>query len=311
MAGEDDDKDVNQPDTMGLSAEEIAAMNDDDEDEKQVVDDLADDDDEDDTEDDDSDEDGDEKDDKKVTDKSVSEKTEPVAEIVEETEAENEETKPDIKEFVANPYIERIENYNEKLAEIETKQTELDTRLEDGDIDLKEYTQQLRKLNEQETDLKMSKMIADNEEKQLIKAVTDKWDWFQEQFFTKPANKIYSENNMLYAAFNAKTMELAAIPANEGKSGAWFLEEADRQVRKLFVGKDDKDNVVDINKNGNRKPDLKNIPKTLGSLPAATNSEASENEFADIDNLEGMEYESALALMEAKDPAKAARYSRA
>lgn len=291
---DDDDKDVNNVDTMGLSPEELAAINGDDDD-TEALDEIAGDDDDDDDDDDD-----------KNTDSKDAKESDKAASDAADTQTDDAEE----KQFVPNVTIERDAEYETKLADITSQRDELTKQLEEGDIDLATYIAKDRALGTAETDLRTDKIYADNKEKELLKEVADKWQWQQEQFFESSANKIYGENNMLFAAFNAKTMELAANPENEGKSGTWFLKEADREVRKLFnIGKDasGKDNIVDINKN--RKPDLSNIPKTLGTLPAADSTETGDNEFSYLDNLTGMEYEQAIAQI-AKDPVKEARFLR-
>lgn len=297
---DDDDKDTSNIDAMGLSPEELAAINGDDDDETEALDEIV------------GEDDVDEDDEK-------SEKTDSKAEQNAEQNADNkaatdaggtQEDDTEEKQFVPNVTIERDADYETKLAAIVSQRDELTKQLEEGDIDLATYISKDRALGTAETDLRTDKIYADNKEKELLKEVADKWQWQQEQFFESPSNKIYGENNMLFAAFNAKTMELAAKPENEGKSGTWFLKEADREVRKLFnISKDasGKDNIVDINKN--RKPDLSNIPKTLGTLPAADSTETGDNEFSYLDNLTGMEYEQAIAQI-AKDPVKEARFLR-
>lgn len=295
---DDDDLKI---DTTGLSDEEIEALeSDDDED---ALDDILDDDDEKQEKGKKSDpvpdevDDDDEPEAKKTTDKAVE-----TTEATDEAEVDDKSA----PEFIPLLRAEKVENYDERMADINTKLDDLDSKLEDGDIDLKQYTKEVRALSEEQTDLKMAKLTADNAEQNNLDVATQRWQWEIDQFFGEEANKIYKDSKMLSAALDAAVKEIAGKPENVNRNGAWFLKEADKEVRKEF-GKATPDNkVVDIK--GARKPNLTNIPKTLGNLPSADTNEIGDNEFAYLDDLEGMDYENALASLERKDPEKASRY---
>ncbi|MFA6039886.1 MAG: hypothetical protein WC733_00100 [Methylophilus sp.] len=297
MAGKNNFSDE---DLAGLTDEEKAALNDttDDVDLEEAVGDLDED------SDDDQDDDAGDTDDVEVD----ASKDKPAAKVEEKQDLADFEEVEEAPQFIPNMRVEKVEDYDAKIEAITTKRDELLKQFDEGDIDLATFTKEDRALGAEEVDLKTSKVLADNQEKQNIHIQTQRWEWEQEQFFEQPANQIYADNEMLAAAFNAKVMALAKVGAESGsnKSGSWYLKEADKEVRKLFnIQPETKANVVDIK---DRKPDLSKIPKTLGTLPQADNEDTNSGEFASLDRLTGMALENELARLQKVDPDKVERY---
>jgi hypothetical protein len=296
-----DDLDDDKINTEGLSDEEISALSDSDEDEADVLDDLT----------------GDE-DDQQVVEKADNKADKIDAKKTDaDVKAESSETADEVKaadapEFLPVMRVDAVEGYEEKRAALEAKMADADDKLENGEIELKEYTKVIRATSDELNDLKSAKQMADFQLAQNIDTAKQKWDWEQDQFMNDDANKIYIGNSMLLAALNAKVIEIANMPdAQNGKSGTWILKQADKEVRKLLSNQmTDVDNPKVTHITNNRKPDLKDIPKTLANIPAAENTGTGEDEFGYLDNLDGMDYERAVAAID-KDPAKAERFARA
>lgn len=284
----DNDDDL---DTTGLSAEEIAALND-DSDESANEDNDAD---EPDLPDADADEEDDVPDADEPSDTPAA-KNEPEGEDADESAQPLEDDSP--KSFTAQLQADHVEDYDNKLKEITDKRDALLTQLEAGDIDLQTFVRSDRELSTLETDLRIDQTTAENAAKQNRNIAIQKWNWEQEQFFSEKANKIYEENKPIGAAFDSVVKDLASKPENANKTGMWFLKEADRQVRELFGKKAD-------SKTESRKPNLDKVPKTLNDLPTAAISETNNNEFAYLDKLDGMQLEVALRKM---TPEQEARY---
>lgn len=307
MAG----KDIADEDMSKLSDEEREALGlDDGEDE--ALDEIAEGDDDenpdedaleaDDSDDSEEPDDGDEKDDSDAQEADDSKK----ADLSEFEDDDNDE-----KRFIPNLKADSIENYEERMTDFQTKRDELLAKLEDGDIELTDYVKQDRALEAQETDLKMQKLQNDNIIKQNMHQQAERWKWEQETFFEQEANKIYTEDSLLAAAFQHKVMELARIEAEKdsNKSGMWFLREADKAVRERFnIGSDKQPKEKEVK---NRKPNLSDIPKTLNKLPSVENGEVSDSEFAYIDKMDGEAQERELARLSKVDPAKLERYLQA
>ena len=212
--------------------------------------------------------------------------------------------------FVPQPTAPPVENYTGRMQEFSKQKEALLERLRDGDIDIEEYEKSKNTIIEQEFELKLAHRDYENSIRQQQETAKQKWEWEQEQFFENEANKIYRDEGILgtamSAALNKKVIELANDPANVKRSGTWFLNEADRQVREAMNMAPQKQTA---GKPNNRKPDLTSIPKTLSNLPAAESTETGNGEFAYLDKLEGVELEQALAAI-SRDPAKEARYLR-
>ena len=274
----------------GLSPEEIAAINGDDNDDENL-DEIIGDDADDDTQEADS-HDGDETIDAAETDE--------VKEDVEQS------SKDDDVQFQPQITLQPVENFNEKIKSFKEEKEKLRNKLSDAEIDLDEYERLKDELTEQETDLKLQQRDYENEVKRKTSEGTQKWEWEQEQFFGRDANKIYGTNKLMSAALDAAVKQLANDPVNANRTGSWFLEQADEQVRQLLGGSK-KDNTK--KEEQKRKADLSILPKTLADIPAAENTETGGGEFDYLDKLDGVDLERELSKI-ARDPAKEARYLR-
>ena len=230
--------------------------------------------------------------------------------------------------FTPRLVSEDVAKINEEIAAIREKKTALIQEFEDGDLKHTEYMASLNELNTNETNLRIKAAQADFTEKQNVSMSEQRWEWEQDRFFEEPAHAVYQDDALMRAALDVAVKGLATNKDNVGKSGRWFLEEGHRMVSKRFrleavpktdEKEDDKDDKGDKNnkqdakdkdqKNpksrAGQKPNLKEVPKTIGNLPAAEGNEAGETEFDKIDKLVGIEYEEALARM---SPEQAKRY---
>lgn len=195
------------------------------------------------------------------------------------------------REFNTVLAVEPVEDYDNKMKDIADKKAALRSQLDDGDIDLNKYEEEKDKLVQQETDMLIKQNNAISAQKQNEHNAKQRWDWEQEQFFEQKQNEIYSDP-IIGAALNTAVINLAKDPKNVDWSGSKILAEADKMVRERF-----KLTAPANKKPDARKPDLSGIPKTLGDLPAAENTDTGNTEFAHLEKLEGMELEAALAKM--------------
>jgi len=209
-------------------------------------------------------------------------------------------------EFQPQTVTQPVENFDARMKALEDQKADLRRQLNEGDIDLEKYEELKDKVAEEATELRLQQRDHENELKRKTTEGAQRWQWEQDQFFGRDANKIYNTNKILGSALNTAVIDLANDPANGNRDGAWFLEEADRQVRALMGG-----NIPAGKPEGkpNRKPDLTGIPKTLSNVPAAENTETGGEEFIYLDKLSGAALEAELAKI-ARDPAKEARYLR-
>lgn len=219
--------------------------------------------------------------------------------------AEVSETANVPEPFMPTYQAEPVENFDGKMQELLDAKKDLRAKLNEGEIDLDSYEEQKDALITQEFVLREMNTKASISSEQKAQTAHLRWEWEQEQFFESESNKMYLENRMLMAAMNTAVKDLADDPAHDNKNAAWFLKEADRQVRASFGVNGTATSAAPNQPVVSRKPDLSIVPKTLGGLPAAELSETGSDEFANLDNLDGMALESALSKM---NPEQQSRY---
>ncbi len=215
---------------------------------------------------------------------------------------------PVSEEFNPRIEVEAVEDYDGKMTAFDEQKAGLLNQFNDGDIDMSEYQEQRDVIEKDIRKLERDNDRAINAAEQNSNSNLQRWQWEQDRFFGDEANKIYKDNTMLASAFDTRVKELAADENNGNRSMQWFLEEADRNVRAVMLGKSAPVVVDDKDKNNGKRPaaDLSKIPPNLGDVPAADLNEAGDDaEFAFLDKLDGMEFEAALAKM---SQAQADRY---
>lgn len=197
------------------------------------------------------------------------------------------------------------EDYEDQLKAANDAIEVLDKTLADGDIDYAAHAKENRVLSTTLADLSAMKREAEFVAGNNDLMADQHWNWEVERFVEE--NEQF-KNPVVYGALRGALEELYADEDNSGKSYRWFLREAASGVQSAFnldpvvvpVDEGTKDEEVQrteqIQKEHTDKPQDP-PPKTLASIPAAAAEEESADEFAQIDKLEGMELEAALAKM--------------
>lgn len=196
------------------------------------------------------------------------------------------------------------ENLDAKLADVEARAADLLSKLKEGDIDLPDFIAQNQAINDERMQLRLVQEQARWAEQQNETTRAQRWQWEQERFFGQEKAGIYKDPIVL-AALSASVQQLAGDAANSNRAPAWFLEEADRQVReRMNIGAPRQEKPG----KPNRQPDLSATPKTLANLPAAEIPDTGADEFAYLEKLldkDPMAYEAALRKL---TPEQEARY---
>jgi len=193
------------------------------------------------------------------------------------------------------------EGLEEKLAGLDTRTAELLEKFKSGEIELPDFMAQKGEIDAERLQLTLAAEQARWAKSQNEDARAQRWKWEQERFFGQEKAAIYKDP-LLLAALNASVKQVAAAPENANKPSSFFLEEADRQVRKRFnMGAD----AGGQSKSKTKQPDLSGVPKTLANLPSADMAETGADEFAYLDKLDGIALERALAKL---TPEQEARY---
>lgn len=289
-----------------LSPEELEAINGSDYDDAEIdaLKSLAGDDDEDDTDGDDRGED-----DAEVGE--ASSETDSAATGANDSPAVDE---PDEK-FSPTYRAQLPADYDEQLTALKQEFANLAEQFKQGDIDFEEYkalTDQLADRRDALTSLRTKAEISREMQEQ---SAEQEWQWTIRRFVAKTAR----EEKIDYRSDEAKRNDLdafvkvlAANPANANKDGDWFLNEAHRRVKTLHgiaetpAQKSSPPSKPDAPVS--RRPRLEAVPKTLASVPGSDGPGDIGDEFADIDKLDGVALERAIARM---SPQQREKYARA
>ena len=234
---------------------------------------------------------------------------------------EKADEKPEaVKEYKQNSVrmdVKPVEDYDNKIADFNRQLDDLVEKLDNGDISLKEYSVESRKIQTDETELILQQREALNASsfnKRLDEADADtankQWASTVDKFLRQDSNTLYTSNEQLNAALD-KTVKYLATTEPEADP-SYYLEESDRILRARYpalFGEVTKP-ADEVEKTAEtRKPNLKDIPKTLANLPSADMNETDGSEFSYLEKLAGFRLEQAIALI-SKDPAKEERYLR-
>lgn len=186
------------------------------------------------------------------------------------------------------PFVPTYQVDSDQLEGIQTKLAEIDQRLEDGDIDIVEYTRQRDPLIRQQTEIELAHKFNAQQAEQL-------WKHEQGLFFAQ--NQEYRTDPVLNGALRSVFKQLDT-EENSGKSGYEILLEA-KQLVEARIG-------AASTKKEDPKPDptprprtpareAAQLPKTLADTIPAEENPAGQDEFAHLDKLEGLDYERALS----------------
>lgn len=318
MAKNMDDED--NRDNMGLSEDELAALEADDDDIDAMKEIAGDDDDEDlddagaDDDDDDDDQDGDED---EAGDAAVEAEAKRSAKPgdaaaddgdagAEQDGAGADDDGDGLGEFQSSYKAEAVENFDARMQEFSDSKKALRAQLANGDIDMDAYEDQKDAIVAQEQALREQNLKATIASEQAEQAAQDRWKWEQERFFADKSNAIYNDA-LTMGMLDMAVKQLAQDPKNAARTAPWFLAEADKLVRERTGATRTEATKTDPKKEteAKRKADLSKVPKTLSNLPAAELNDTGTDEFAHLDNLSGLKLEVAIAKM---TPAQQARY---
>lgn len=212
-------------------------------------------------------------------------------------DAEEDSSKQD--GFVPQFDASAPEGISEQIAALDEQELALEAKFANGEIDTHELSRAMREISSKRTELVIDQKQAEWAAKQNVEFEQQFNKRITKQFFERPAAKLY-EDEIMYSVLDRT---VAALRAKDPAKGyEWALNEADRQVRKRFNTGTEPANEV---KQQKREPDLSKVPKTLAQLPAAEMAETGNEEFAHLDKLDGIALEQALRKL---TPEQEARY---
>ena len=197
------------------------------------------------------------------------------------------------------------ENYEDQLHETNEAIEALDAQLAESEIDYATHAKQNRTLTSTLSELAAMKREAEFVVGNNEVMADQHWNWEVDRFVDE--NDQF-KNPVVYGALRGALEELYADEANTGNPYRWFLREAATSVRDAFnldtpaIPASEGTKGDEVRRAEQIQADRKGNPqdpppKTLGAIPAAAETEESTDEFAQIDKLEGMDLEAALAKM--------------
>jgi hypothetical protein len=230
----------------------------------------------------------------------------------ENTESNNDDA--DAEAFKPKYQAQLPQDFAAQIDSIKTETRTLAQQFKEGDIDLDEYNIKVEALNEKRDGLMQQKLKADIFSEMDHQTAEQQWQWTINQFTSKTAKSEgidYRKDQEKAADLDIFVKRLAESPANSDKPMDWFLVEAHKRVMALHcIAQTDasapKDKLKEAKES--RKPPLGNAPKTLAQVPGGDGPGDMGNEFNDLDGLDGIDLESAIAKM---TPAQRERFAKA
>lgn len=203
------------------------------------------------------------------------------------------------------------EGHAEQLAALTEADSALAAKFESGEIDFNEFRAQSAELNQRRLELSKAQIKAEISAEMGEQTAEQEWQDTIKQFMTaaKPEGIDYRKDEAKRNDLDKYVKALAADDDNADKPMRWFLEEAHRIVKAkhgILTAAPKAD--APAGKPAARKPDASTIPTTLAHVPGSDGPGDISDEFAEIDRLEGMEQEDAIARM---TPAQREKYLKA
>lgn len=241
----------------------------------------------------------------------------PVAADPAEKTPESADPAPDqaSESVVAPTYNAQLpDDYDEQVAALKSETRTLAEKFKAGELEFDDYQTQLDQLNERRDQLAEIRLKASISEEMKEQTQEQLWHSAVNKFVTTTARVEgidYAKDAEKQADLDSFVKTLASNPKNGDKTFDWFLTEAHKRVKALHGITDKKDDPGDPPKKDDppakptRKPPIESVPKTLAHVPGSDGPGDVGGEFADLDALEGMELEQALAKL---SPAQRDRY---
>lgn len=205
---------------------------------------------------------------------------------------------------------------DQQIIAVQTEKKALAQKFRDGDIDLDEFNTQSDAIESKRDELNRVKIKAELYDDMNTQTGEQVWANTVNSFVTNVAKAEgidYRADAEKAGDLDLFVKRLAENKANDGKPMNWFLQEAHKRVKALH-GLQDKaakeetpQDKLKTAREG-RKPPLDAAPKTLAQVPGGDGPGDVSGEFSDVEGLDGLELEDAIARM---TPAQRERFLKA
>lgn len=210
------------------------------------------------------------------------------------------------------------EDFADKKADVDRRAAELREKFKAGEIELDDYEAQRDQIEQERDGLRTMELKAEISKEMNQQTVEQQWHSAIDRQIAaaaKPENGgiDYRADTEKMNDLDAFVRQLGARAENADKTMDWFLQEAHRRVLALHGINTQKpaasapaaDPVKDaVDK---RKPPTAAVPPSVAHVPGSDGpGDIAGDEFADLDRLEGVELEAALARL---SPAQREKYA--
>lgn len=190
-------------------------------------------------------------------------------------------------------------DYDDQIKAIKDEDAALRQKFKDGEIDIDERDAGLAALAEKREGLVIQRAKAEIAQEMSQQSAQRQWESTVATFLTGAAKEEggfdYRKDDGKRADLDQFLKILADKPENADKPMDWFLQEAHKRVKALHgVAPAPKRETVEEAVAKRRAP-VSAMPKNLSQVPGSDGPGDVDGEFADIERLEGLEYEAAIA----------------
>jgi len=205
------------------------------------------------------------------------------------------------------------EDYDAQVKTLNEETSALGQKFRAGEIEFEDYETQQAALLQRRDDLREIKIKAEIASEMGAQSAENEWMATVNSFVSATAKAEginYATDTEKQADLDLFVKRLAESSANNDKPMRWFLEEAHKRVKALHgIATPEKKQDDQVSpKPLQRKAPTEAIPKTLAQVPGSDGPGDVADEFANLDNLEGLELEDALRKM---TPEQRERYAMA
>ena len=190
-----------------------------------------------------------------------------------------------------------------KLAGIDQRIRELRAKRDEGEIGMDEFDAEKDALDNERLELTIAAKQAEWAAKQNVEVENQLRVRETNRFFSQAANKMYSEDEILYSVLDATVRKLQRDPDTKDNGYAWHLEEANRQVRQRLAKTGSPVAAAEPPAPRQVPP----APRTIGGLPSAAPAPVGDDRAEKIGMLEGEDLEKYVGRLSADDRKKLSR----
>ena len=263
---------------LGLSSEELAAIDDELDDSADLTDDGY-----------DADDDAEEV----VVQAEDAAEPEQEAEPEKAAPAESDPVEEVVPQQQEAPRVSPLDGLNAELATIKQK-------FDDGDISIDEYIDERDRISRAIVKAELKAEIASDE-------VAKSWERSQSDFLKQ--NVYLRENDIVYDAFAMQVNKILQTPKSRSMTDDEVLAAAKQKVDAAFgrAPEPHKKSESPVKKAKAEAADTSRVPQSLRGIPVAEPHDVDGSKFAYLDKLSGVEFEAAIAKLSSDDAARWAR----